>query len=180
MHRPVIDFGHLRDEAAMLRGLLKRAQLPVDFGKGLASLARFIRDHKHFESLLSEADPEWRKEMYEALAPNLRFQAKPLDVYIAGAKQMAEREQLPVLDVNGNLQPFKPAQDVQTAQKAIAAALAEKTLTLKCAKCTTEEQFHQIGEETAVDVRKKALKAGWILVPEEICPHCPTSLRPNA
>lgn len=180
MRNRVVDLGANEREWAFVSGMLRRLGLPANPREAVSALARTIRDHKHFETLLTSCGPEERQDFYDAVSPHLRFTAKPLDVYVALAGQMAEREQLPVMDKEGKLHPFQPAQDVQTAQKMLAAAIAAKILTLKCAKCTKEEQFFQVGDETPVAVRKKALQAGWILVPEEICPDCLTSMRPNA
>jgi hypothetical protein len=171
------------NEAAFLRRALRAAGLSDDFGRAIKEMAKFVRDHRHFESLLSEMEPGLRADMYEAMRANLRFTALPLDVYIANIKTQAEREQLPILGPNGQLVPFKPASDASSVQKQaedmLAAAMAKKTLILHCSKCTAEENFHMIGMETAVDVRKKALTAGWTLFPAEICPLCTEARKPN-
>jgi hypothetical protein len=187
----VIDFGKAQNAAAFLKKTLKNAGLSADFGQAIAAMGRLVRDHRHLERLLTEAGPEIRQELYDALRPNLRFSAHPLDWYVAQAQQRAEREQLPTLDAEGALHPFKPARDVSSAvkeaQDAIAKALAERTLTLTCGKCTRKGVFYAVGKETNVDVILKARKEGWVYdykhePPREICPDCPTALRtaPNA
>ncbi len=175
----VVDIGKARKEASAMGALLRRRGLPSDLSEAVKMLARtVIRDHKHLQTILTTCDPADRRDFYEALRPHLPFIAKPLDVYIAEAGQMADREKLPVLDENGNLLEFRPTQDIRSAEKAVARALASKILTLTCSKCLAEEEFPQIGLETAVAVRIKALKAGWVLVPEVVCPACVRSLRP--
>jgi hypothetical protein len=139
----------------------------------IAALAGTIRDHKHLETFLTSIDSLTdRQEVYDSIRSHLRFEAWPLDRYVAAANSMAEREQLPVLGEDGHLHPFKPAQDVKTVEKMIASIVADRQLTLMCSKCTTQDTFYQIGLETSVDMRIKALKDGWILVPKELCPKC--------
>jgi len=183
------DLGASRNEANFVQGMLKRYGLPTDIGGAIAALAGTIRDHKHLEGLLTKTGAADRQELYDSLVPHLRFTAKPLDVYIASAGQRAEREQWPILGPDGNLLPFKPAADVSSVTKDVqdmlASAMAKRTLTLTCSKCLHEETFFAIGEETRVAVVIRARKAGWVYdyvsdPPREICPTCPTSMRPNA
>lgn len=180
----IVDFAKHAREEKDVKGLLKRRGLPTDFGDAIRMLARTIRDHKHFESILTSCGPEERQMLYEGVRAHLRFIPKALDQYVSSAGEMAEREQLPILGPDGNLLPFRPAQDVASsmkdAQEALNQAIAKRTLTVTCSKCTRQAQFHQIGNETHVDVVIKARKAGWIYDPAgdcEICPECPTSLR---
>lgn len=182
----VVDLGGIRDEADFLKASLKRMGLEPDIAKAIAQMGRLVRDHKHFERLLTEVDGEIRQELYESLRPHLKFEAKPLDWYVSQAGQRAEREQWPTLGENGHLQAFKPAADVSStikdAENAIARSLAERTLTLVCGKCTRTGIFYAVGEETNVDVILKARRDGWIYdfkhePPREICPECPTALR---
>ena len=183
---PLVDFGALNNEAAFVKKALRKFGLVDDFSKAIGVMGKMVRDHRHFETLITEAPPELRQEVYDSLRPHLRFAAKPLDVYIADAKLRAEREQLPTLAEDGTLQAFRPARDVSTtvkeAQDAIDAAAAKRILTVVCAKCRREDQFFQLFGETAVDVILKARRVGWIYdykadPPVEICPDCPTSLR---
>lgn len=176
----VIDLGAASQEFRYISGLLRRLGLPTSLNEAIKQLAATIRDHKHLETILTSCSPEERGVLYESVRPHLKFFPWPLDRYVSAAGQRAEREQWHVMGEDGKLQEFKPAHDVATAQKILASQLAERTLTLTCKKCAKEEKFYQIGMETAVDVRMKALKAGWILVPEVICQDCPTSQRPNA
>lgn len=142
----------------------------------LMRLAPKIRDHKDFETKLTSAPPHLREIIYEACRPFLTFKPRALDRYIASAKMMAERERLPTLDEHGNLREFE-AVDVMLTK-----AVATKTLTLTCGKCTKQAEFHGVGQETNVDVVLKARAEGWIYdrttdPPREICPDCPTELR---
>jgi len=185
----VIDLANTAKEAGFVAKALKRFGLPSDIGAAIAALASTVRDHRHFETLLTSCDPEERQMLYDSCLPHLRFTAKPLDVYVASAGRMAERLQLPVLGPNGELLEFRPAHDVSSiekaAEQALAAELAKKTLILTCAKCTHQQSFVAGGNETPVDVILKARRAGWVYdhiaqPAREICPKCPTSLRPNA
>ena len=142
----------------------------------LMRLAPSIRDHKDFSTKLTSAPPHLRTIIYECCKPFLKFEARPLDRYISMAQEMAEREKLPTMDANGNLHEF------QAVEVGLAKSVATKTLTLVCHKCTREQEFHAVGNETNVDVVLKARAAGWIYnhlasPPHEICPDCPTSLR---
>lgn len=148
----------------------------------LIRLAPSIRDHKDLETKLTSAPPHLRGVIYETVKPHLKFKARSLESYVISAGQMAERQQLPVLKADGTLTEFRPAQDLASAQKSIAADLALRTLTLVCSKCTREDKFYAVGQETNVDVVMKARSDGWIHdfthePPREICPNCPTSLR---
>ena len=171
-----------QQEAAFLKGTLRRAGLPSDFSVCVAQLAKKVRDHAHFEQLLTQAEPEFRPQFYEAVRPHLKFRAWPLDAYLASAGQRAERDQLPTMGEDGKLQHFHKTELILDAEAAIANALAKRALTLVCSKCTATETFPAVGEETAVAVILKARRAGWIYdytadEPCEICPKCPTSLR---
>jgi hypothetical protein len=152
----------------------------------LQLLAPKIRDHKDLEVKLTSAPPSLRTIIYNTVKPYLRFKAWPLDKYVASAGQMAERQQLPVMDIQGMLHPFKPAADVRSVEKhaeeVIASSLAARTLTLTCSKCTRKGYFYAVGQETPAAVMIKARQGGWVYDPAQdvdICPDCPTSLRRN-
>lgn len=184
----VVDFARVEKEAAFLKKALKHFGLNFDLGDAIKAMAKRVRDHKHLETILSQEDPETRQQVYDSIRPHLRFTAHPLDHYISQAGEMAEREQLPVLGEDGKLYPFRPARDVSSAVKdaeeAIAREIASRRLTLTCAKCLREDEFYGVGKETNVDVILKARRAGWIYdyrtdPAAEICPKCPSSLRPE-
>jgi hypothetical protein len=177
----VLDIQAKRDEAALLKGLLKRRGLPADFGLAIGMLGATIRDHAHFQTLLTGISGEERQQLYDAVRPSLKFKAKPLDQYVSAAASRAEREQWPTQDKEGKLHAFKPARDADTAKRdvedAIAAGIAERTLTVQCADCERTQAFFQVGLETHVDVVLKARRAGWVydykaFEPVEICPEC--------
>lgn len=161
-------------KSVAVSGLLKRRGLPASIGEAIAMLAGTIRDHKHLEQLLTSCSGEERAMLYESVRPHLKFIAKPLDVYISHVAHKAEREQWPVM-IDGKMTEFRSAQDVATANKGIADAVKQKTLTLVCGRCTQREEFPQIGKETAVDVVIKARKLGWVYnvtTHTETCPKC--------
>jgi hypothetical protein len=58
-------------------------------------MAFLVRDHDHFRGMLMHETQEVRNQMYQCLAPRLRFKALPLDVYEAQSKRIAEEKQLP-------------------------------------------------------------------------------------
>ena len=182
----VVDIGRTEREVSLMKGTLRRNGITDDIAQAVGLLASTIKDDAALSRLLGEIPVEEKREVYEAVKPHLSFKPKPLDVYVAEAGQRAEVDQLPVLDVWGNIVPFTPARDassaVKDAENALAAAIAESTLILRCAKCTQVEKFYGVGCETKVDVILKARRAGWIYdyladPPVEICPKCPTSLR---
>lgn len=175
----MIDFAKMRGEEAFLKRALSKFGINLSVNDAIAQLASTIRDHAHFQRLITEAEPKMRQDFYDSVRPHLKFAAKPLDVYISDAKQMAEREQLPVLTQDGKLLPFKPARDANTAEKdveeAIARSIAERTLMLTCSKCTGMGLFYGLPGETPVAVIMKARREGWVFDPvdrSETCPKC--------
>jgi hypothetical protein len=58
-------------------------------------MAFLVRDHDHFRGMLMHETPSDRAQMYQCLAPRLRFKAKPLEDYEAESKRIAEEKQLP-------------------------------------------------------------------------------------
>lgn len=149
-------------------------------GAGLvAQLAYLTRDHDHFRSLLNRCEPTERRNMYEAMRPYLRFDPKPLDVYISELAMDAEARQLPTIGEGGKFVPYSGAPEiVSEAQDALDEGLAKGHLTLTCRKCTRTETFAGYDKADAV---KKAREAGWIYSAlgegVEICPDCPVSTR---
>jgi hypothetical protein len=182
----IVDLKKMQREASAVGVMLRRHGLPSDMGEVIALLAGTIRDHRHFQTLLTSVEGEDRHELYESVRPHLRFTANPLDWYISEAGKMAEREKLPILSADGKLLEFRPAQDISSAQKhaqgLLEKALAERTLAMRCGKCTAQETFYGHEGQTRVDVILKARRAGWIYdgtgeKPIEICPACETPLR---
>lgn len=149
----------------------------------IPSIAFFIRDHDHFRGQLFSVKPEQRREAYEALRPHLRFPAKPLDVYEAEMRHMAERQQLPSYNERtGELEPMKVGEIEspeyrleRLAQEAIAQNLHEKErgLHLKCHKCKVAGVFHAPLRSRA---EKDAHAAGWRSDGrKDYCPACTPS-----
>jgi hypothetical protein len=172
-----------------MRSAAERIQINRTLGRaGLATLddprgvvqqlAFLVTDHDQFRRLLTKCEPEHRREMYAALVPNLRFTAKPLDVYLSEAARDAEARQLPTLGEGGKLIPFRPAEvrsDEYLAQQAVESEMATHHLTLTCRKCTRQETFSGMRKADAVQA---ARLAGWTYdemggTGFEICPDCP-------
>jgi hypothetical protein len=160
------------DQVRIVNRLLRANGLPtLDQAETIwVELAPLVRDHDHFRSLLVSCQPEIRKDMYEALAPKLRFEAWPLDRYIAKAGEIAEREQLMSWDPEKQqLSAFKIPE--VGLKKRAELAIAHRTVTMTCARCTKEESF---GGATRVACIKSARDAGWVYHDErEYCPGCP-------
>lgn len=65
-----------------------------------------IRNHEDLKVWINKCDPAERVNMMEALKPYLRFEPKPLDVYVAEIGMDAEANQLPVVTEDGKLRAF--------------------------------------------------------------------------
>jgi hypothetical protein len=158
----------------------------LEEGTGLLSQLGFlVVDHEHFRSLLVRCEPENRSSMYDSLKPYLRFQAKPLDVYIAESARLAEQQQLPTVDADGNynFSPSLPpnvgedtlAKDIAAAQAGVDQAFAKYHLEVVCMKCTKSAVFSGVKKGDAI---QEARRAGWSYWEKdgkgrEICPACP-------
>jgi hypothetical protein len=150
----------------------------LDDPQGLCQQLGFlVEDDKHFMQLLNKCQPQYRRDMYEALRPHLRFAARPLDVYIAELGMEAEIQQLPTIDGDGKLRAFRLA-EIRTVENVVEETLSKLHLTLTCIRCTREETFHG---GTKGDVIYKARAAGWTYGLDktgqghEICPECPAT-----
>jgi len=176
-----------QEHAAINRMLKSHGLGSLEDGAGLmAQLGFLVQDHEHLRSLLVRCEPENRSAMYDSLRPYPRFQAKPLDVYIAESAEKAARLDLPTIDEKGNVN-FSPSltptidqevsaiaqKDVAIAQKAVADAMAKWTLTVTCRKCTKAETFSGIRK---ADALQSVRDAGWVYDSwrdgSEICPDC--------
>lgn len=136
--------------------------------------------HAFYMGLLGECDPQQRHDMYEAVRPHLKFQPWPLDKYeamIAEPTANANSREHPVEIGEGK--PKEPVYINGQAFEQVNAADAEWCfLTLKCCKCTFEQEF---GGFTIVAAMQVARNEGWvrdIVKQKEICPKCP-AVRPN-
>lgn len=136
-----------------------------------------VRDHEHFRQMLTACDGIERQNMYNALKPNLRFEAKPLDVYLSEAGDLAERKQLPIQQPDGTLKPYNKPEiesDEYLIEQVLYRKLMEFHLRLKCRKCTVIGEFHA-GRK--IDAIQDARNAGWAYEEingegKEICPDC--------
>jgi hypothetical protein len=163
----------LQSERDRVNRTLTKNHLPSlddDPGPLLHLLAKNCQTDKQFRSLLNKVEPQMRHVAYETMRPLLNFVPKPLEVYLAEMGEIAEREQLPIVDPSapGGMRPFVPASigDKQTV-------FDPGHLTLTCAKCTVQQEFQG---ETFVAAVIAAREAGWVHDKErgtEICPKCP-------
>lgn len=140
----------------------------LDQAGALASqLAFFVRDHRHFRMLLNQCEPENRRAMYETLAPNLQFKAKPMHEYLIELARDAECRQLPTINTDGTFKPFRVAEipvkteaqrDAEICNAAVGEAIANEHLVVVCTLCKREDVFHGVTKE---DVVAALRKAGW-------------------
>lgn len=162
-------------ERAVINRLLGSAGLAtLDDPQAVCSqLGALVRSHEHFRSLLSHCDPEARSDMYNALAPNLRFTAKPLDVYISEAGDIADREQQ-TRWAGDHFEPYMQAEIKTTDEALVEEAVAKGHLELVCRKCTRTAVFSGVDQADAV---QKARNDGWVVSTLGegviICPECP-------
>jgi hypothetical protein len=150
-------------------------------------MSQAIRDHGDFRTMLNRCEPGGRRNLYESMRPYLRFEVKPLDVYLAELGEIAERKRLPIVRADGTLAPFKAPQinppaagdqpqakssDLEIAQAAIAEAVAQYHLAVVCGKCTREASFPGVTRPEALE---RAREAGWkydAVSEKERCPKC--------
>ena len=154
----------IRDEKALLEGKLRRLGMPPDINEGIKQLSFMIRDDAHLSDLLADIDVAMKASFYEEVRPHLRFKPKPLDYYVGASAKRAEREQLPTIDAEGKLHPFKSASDaasIHIANNAIAEAIAKRTLILTCAKCTKQQSFAAADDESSSAVEPASGPNGW-------------------
>ena len=141
-------------------------------------IAFCIRDHAQFRNQLFSVEPLKRRLAYEQLRPHLRFTAKPLDVYEAEMRTMAEQQQLPTLR-EGEIYPqeFKVPELTldQLATDAIEQNSHEKQggLELVCTHCTVAEIFRA---KLRKEAYKAAHSAGWRMAEKKA--YCPQHI-PN-
>ena len=130
----------------------------------IPSIAFLVKTHDQFRGQLFSVLPEKRREAYEALRPHLRFDAKPLDVYEAEMKELAERQQIPGYDnATHQLVPFKAgsAELDLIATEAIRQKRHEDsggTLEMVCSHCTVSAIFRA---KLRKDAEKQAHIDGW-------------------
>jgi len=127
----------------------------------IPQLALMISDHERFRKLLVTVEPDKRLEAYEALRPHLRFEAKPLDVYVAEAADIAARSQ--------EQSPLEMlAQDaIRRNQRDLE---ARGVFTLVCERCTKEAHFRAKNRYQGAEDAKQL---GWVKDSGKIyCPEC--------
>jgi hypothetical protein len=151
----------------------------------IPSIAFFVKTHEQFRGQLFSVLPEKRREAYEALRPHLRFDAKPLDVYEAEMKELAERQQIPGYDNETHqLVPFKAgsAELDLIATEAIRQKRHEDgggVFEVVCSHCTKFEHFRA---KLRKDAEKQANVAGWrsdgrkTFCPQHVPSRCTMSL----
>ena len=61
----MINFGRQAEELGFIARTLKKLGLPASPQEAIQALAKTIRDHKHFENLLTTTDPSERQMLYE-------------------------------------------------------------------------------------------------------------------
>jgi hypothetical protein len=155
------------DQAAVNRMLMSRGLGKLN-DPGLIPQIGFlvghvVRDHAGFQQLIERCEPAERVNMYEALKPYLRFEVKPLDVYIAEIGMRAEARRLASIDpTTGELRPFRVPEiktgELAVAQEAVERSLDKFHLTLVCKSCTREQTFGGRYKSYALDA---ARAAGW-------------------
>lgn len=128
--------------------------------------------HDFFQDLLNECDANRRAEMYNAMAPKLRFKALPLSQY---EMRISERAGKMVSQGKMRVEGQAPRPINVGNQKYAEVDQEHAThamLTLHCYKCTFYERF--LGE-TPVGAMIEGRKAGWIrdqVRNKEVCPKC--------
>ena len=148
--------------------VLKARGLPsLDEPGVIEALAFQVEDHQHFTELLRACDPLLRRAMYEAMSPNLRFSAKPLEYYIMAAKEHAEAAQLPVMDAQGLLHPFREPVIITVE------AVPPFELRVKCGKCQKAAYFVGDCKGSAIFAMRTF---GWAYdesaSQKHLCPEC--------
>ena len=128
----------------------------LDEPGSIGALARMVQDHEHFAELLRACEPQLRKDMYNAMSPNLNFPAYPLETYIIQAKQHAESMQYPTMDAAGNLHAYNPP--AAGAKPAI--EIPEEELWLQCAKCKKESFFYAERKADCITEARKVKLSG--------------------
>jgi hypothetical protein len=130
--------------------LKKRGFGGLDDPTIVQQLAVVVRDHVHFRQILMAVVPEERTNCYETMRPHLRFEAWPLDRYVAKAAELAANKELDkaAIDILAEQALARNQRDIDTLG----------VLALVCTRCTTEDTFKGATLHVAL---KAAAKAGW-------------------
>lgn len=166
-----------QESNAINRVLKARGMPTLDQPGVIAALAYQVEDHQHFTELLRACDPQLRREMYEAMRPNLRFIAKPLEDYIIAAKEHAEAAELPVMDTQGFLHAY--------SHVTVRAEVPEVQLLAQCSRCDKGTIFFGARKADAIHNMRSA---GWAFdessQANHICEECleevPDAMDPQA
>lgn len=146
-------------------------------------VSHVIKTHEQFREFVNRCEPSKRPAMYEALKPYIRFELKPLDVYVAELADLAERKQLPIQNEDGTLSEFQipevrsqKSEEERAAQELCEGATLSHFLELTCGSCTYYERFAGWNKQACID---KARVSGWRAVHSitrnedaELCPRC--------
>jgi hypothetical protein len=143
----------------------------LDEPGAVQALARAVQDHEHFGELLRACEPKLRREMYDAMSPNLRFPAHALEWYIIAAKEHAASMEFPTLEADGNLKPYT----MPTIGSWLAGAEPEPQFQLYAACSRCEKACIFFGERKA-DAITALRHAGWawneLAEQAVLCPDC--------
>jgi hypothetical protein len=153
-----------QQDSNSINRVLKARGLPtLDESGVVEALAFMVEDHQHLTELLRACEPTLRRDMYESMRPHLRFIAKPLEDYIIAAKAHAEAAELPVMDEQGFLHPYRVG----------VVEVPEIELWAQCAKCQKEGIF--VGSNTG-DAIFTMRSSGWAFdessQQRHLCPEC--------
>jgi hypothetical protein len=162
----------------------------------LHQLAFVIGSHEKFREMLMKVTREERANAYRALSTHLRFKAKPLESYEIEAKEIAEKQQLPLYDpvtlavremnptvvsedakeaITGKTQEERRAAErVILAENAIAESLGQEKargrLEVFCSKCMFGSTVYA---NSRADANLTLVANGWkISGKKAYCPDC--------
>lgn len=132
--------------------------------------------HEFLRDLINEVDAKDRREMYDSIAPRLRFKAHPLEQYeLRIAEKAGNMVSKRWMRVEGE-RP-KPIQVGNSTVIPVPKALSDAAVaTVRCHRCEKLERFM---DETAAGAMIQARKAGWQREPgvnKEICAECAAKL----
>jgi hypothetical protein len=130
----------------------------------IPQMAAIIQDHEFYMGMLSECEPEKRREMYEALRPHLKFEPWPLENYIAKMKERSAARESWNAPIEVGDQKFQ-----RVDQKHATGVVVD----LKCHKCPKTASFYG---ETMLCAVILARQDGWVrepIIDKEVCPKCP-------
>jgi hypothetical protein len=173
-----------QDRSAINRMLGSHGLGQLEEGAGLmAQLGFLVQDHEHLRSLLARCEPESRSAMFDSLKSYLKFQAKPLDAYIAESAMRAEAQKLPVVAGDGTYKwPQAAASDAEIAalQASTRDLFEGCSVVLTCMKCTREAKFEGLTKMDAIVNARMDGWSYWVYDAEirAICPECPAIRKP--